>query len=416
MSPPILPVQEIDTSFYADLSVNMELKMTSPPSTAERADSMVVDVDKDADSMAVDSDDNDTDIDDDNDADSMEEDGGDSLSKKTPFKTCDIRGREENAGNSGGRIPMHASLAEVAEDISKMGGRDGYVKALAGNPGYTRDKSRKRSDYDNDGIIYVILNRRNLKVYVGKTDNVDVRFREHLSGNGGARVLQSAIKKYGRKMFVGVILLAGIQDQTELASAEIAAIEHLDCLTTGKRGYNIQLGGEGGKHAPETKAAMSAAAKLRHAAMDLEERAASRAANRAVVSAAMKLWHASATAEKKAAMSAANSAAHKLWHASLDPEKKSAIGAAISASLKGKARSPEAREAMSAGSAKKKSVVITLLETDVEIVCTSLRNAAREMGIGRQTIGNLVNNINKKSTSKGGVYAGQKFTARFRDK
>ena len=137
MFPPILPVQEIDTSFYADLSVNLsrseiermvsaqlhklrelrekllaretrsedfgcskhgnactlssssaptpthtemrrvlaeeeELKMASPRSHAGRADSMVVD-----------SDDNDTDIDDDNDADSMEEDGGDSLSKKS---------------------------------------------------------------------------------------------------------------------------------------------------------------------------------------------------------------------------------------------------------------------------------------------------------------------------------------------
>jgi len=96
----------------------------------------------------------------------------------------------------GGRVPMHASLAEFAA-ISNMGGRDGYVKALAGNPGYTRDKSRKRSDYDNDGIIYVILNRSNLKVYVGQTDNVDVRFREHLGGYGRARVLQSAIAKYG---------------------------------------------------------------------------------------------------------------------------------------------------------------------------------------------------------------------------
>lgn len=241
--PPILPVEEIDTSFNADLSVNIsriqlekivtvqlvklrelrekllgsedsachahaggcshachDEKVVKLSDDTSSEDSTNKTSSEDADSMVVDSDDNDTDIDDndadiddDNDTDSMEVDNDDSLSGRR------ITACKENP-DCGGRVPMHASLAELAESISNMG-RDGYVKALAGNPGYTF-KSRNRSDYDNDGIIYMILNRRNLKVYVGKTDNVDVRFRNHLSGNGGARDLQRAIAKYGPQNFV----------------------------------------------------------------------------------------------------------------------------------------------------------------------------------------------------------------------
>jgi len=367
MFPPILPVREIDASSYDDLSsVNMsrgeeERKMTSPPSTAKCADSMVVGSDNDTDMDDVDSD--------------------DSLSKKKPHDTCDKEGQQTKPcklnPNSGGRVPMHASLAELAESIVNMGGRDGYVKALAENPGYTRDKSRRRyADDDNDGIIYVILNRRNLKMYVGKTDNVDARFGEHFSGRGGTRVLQRAIAKYGPQNFVGMILLAGIQDQTELNSAEIAAIAHLDCLTTGERGYNLQLGGEGGKHAPETKEAMSVAQKERHAVMTAEEKAAMSAKKsaamkeryasltaeeKAAISAVRKEKHASRTSEEKAAISAAQkeryasrtpeekaaiSAAQKLIHASRTPEEKAATSAAMKNTLA--SRTPEEKAAISA--------------------------------------------------------------------
>ena len=458
MFPPILPVEEIDISFNSDDSVKisraqlekmvtvqldelreLRKKLLGSAGGCSQAchDEKVVELSDDScsedassDSMVMD-DDNDTVINDDNDGDSMEVD------------------------NSGGMVPMHASFAEFAA-IFNMGGRDGYVKALAGNPGYTY-KSRQRSDYDNDGIIYMILNRRNLKVYVGKTDNVDVRFREHLSGNGGARVLQRAIAKDGPHNFVCVILLAGIQGQTELASAEIAAIEHLDCLTTGKRGYNIQLGGEGGKHAPETKAAISAARKLWYASRTPDEKAAiiaarkerhasrtpeEKAAISAAFSAAMKLSHASRTAEEKAAtsvaisvarkerhalqtaeekvvLSAKLSAVQKKRHASRTPEEKAATSAALK--LSHASRTPEEKAAISAAisaALKEKyarAVIITLLVTRVEIQCTSLTSAMTEMGVSRQIISKLVNKTTKKSTSKGGQYAGQLFTARYRD-
>jgi hypothetical protein len=73
----------------------------------------------------------------------------------------------------------------------------------------------------------------------------------------------------------------------------------------------------------------------------------------------------------------------------------------------------ETRKKMSA--TLKKCVVITLLEKSVEIVCPSVNDAAKEMGVSRQTIGNLATNKTRKSTCKGGDYAGQLFTVRFRD-
>ena len=242
-----------------------------------------------------------------------------------------------NRATMSAKTPMHASPAELAESIITMG-RNAYVRALAGNPGYTPRKSRKRSAYDNDGVIYLILNRLNLKTYVGQTDNVDERFREHLSGNGGAKVLKCAIAKHGPENFVRMILLAGTQDQTELDSAEIAAIAHLDCLTSGGRGYNLQLGGMGGRHSPETKVAIGAAHKLRHASRTPEDKAA--------ISAALELRRASRTPEEKAAMSAAN----KEWYASRTPTEKAVISAAHK--LRRASRTPEEKAAISAANRK----------------------------------------------------------------
>jgi molybdenum-dependent DNA-binding transcriptional regulator ModE len=65
--------------------------------------------------------------------------------------------------------------------------------------------------------------------------------------------------------------------------------------------------------------------------------------------------------------------------------------------------------------ANKKSVIITLLVTRVEIQCTSITSAATEMGVSYQSISRLVNKRAKKSKGKGGDYSGQFFTARFRD-
>jgi hypothetical protein len=81
-----------------------------------------------------------------------------------------------------------------------------------------------------------------LKVYVGQTNNFDVRMSSHLRGNGGATGLTSAINEHSRENFVSVILLADIEQKKDLDSAEVAVIKYLDCLASGKRGYNISYG------------------------------------------------------------------------------------------------------------------------------------------------------------------------------
>ena len=65
--------------------------------------------------------------------------------------------------------------------------------------------------------------------------------------------------------------------------------------------------------------------------------------------------------------------------------------------------------------ANKKAVIIMLLKTRLEITCTSLTNAGKEMGVIHSTISDLTNKKRKKSTSKDGDHVGQLFTARFRD-
>jgi len=60
-------------------------------------------------------------------------------------------------------------------------------------------------------------------------------------------------------------------------------------------------------------------------------------------------------------------------------------------------------------------VIITLLEADLEVTCTSVRNAAKEVGVCVGTIRQLANKTTKKSKIKCGDYAGQYFTARFLD-
>ena len=57
---------------------------------------------------------------------------------------------------------------------------------------------------------------------------------------GIGTVSSSSLKpQKGCVYFASVILLAGIEQQEKLDSAEITVIKSLDCLAPGKRGYNI---------------------------------------------------------------------------------------------------------------------------------------------------------------------------------
>jgi group I intron endonuclease len=266
-------------------------------------------------------------------------------------------------------------LAELVAKVA-LWGRDAFVAEVLAKKrdDDIPDFSRKYKEGDNDGVIYAIFFLVSGKTYVGQTTNYDARVGKHFSGRGGARSLANDINEHGRESFVPVILLADIQQKEELGWTEIAVIKALDCLVP-ERGYNLHAGGTGGGAASkETKAAISD-------------------------------WHKAKTLSKE----------HRENIGAFRKGKKHSkeTKAAISATKKGNTIfSEEHRLKISASM--KKSVIITL-ETSLEIVCASFKDAAKKMGVSRQMIGKLVNKKRNNSTSKGGDYAGQLFEARYRD-
>ena len=51
-----------------------------------------------------------------------------------------------------------------------------------------------------DGYIYIFTNKINKKVYIGKTTNINRRYKEHINIVGKS-VFHSALKKYGVENF-----------------------------------------------------------------------------------------------------------------------------------------------------------------------------------------------------------------------
>ena len=95
------------------------------------------------------------------------------------------------------------------------------------------------------GLLYVIKNKINAKVYVGITkDTLDRRWTEHTSKArcGKQRyALYNAMRLYGVENF-SIEVLAEYSNWEDLCSAEIAKIAELDSV---KSGYNMTKGGEG---------------------------------------------------------------------------------------------------------------------------------------------------------------------------
>jgi group I intron endonuclease len=194
----------------------------------------------------------------------------------------------------------------------------------------------------------MLTNIVNQKIYVGKTKNFDRRMGGHLGGRGGRKTaIDNAINAYGRDNFMTLVLIAGIQQKEELDLVEIAVIRALKCMAQGNKGYNLHVGGTGGSVSQETRTKISKS--------NLGKRR---------------------TDEEKARMSA--------------------IQKKIVAS-------------------RSRAIVITILETRVEIICLSIVDAAKATGRHCSTILYLANNKTKKSTIKGGGdYNEAFFTVRFR--
>jgi group I intron endonuclease len=109
------------------------------------------------------------------------------------------------------------------------------------------------------GLVYCIENLENGKKYIGQTTRPLVeRFREHC-GNSGTSVspkLKNAIKKYGKDCFcVESVWESNDCTQAELDAKEIQFIDEMRTLHP--NGYNLTLGGSGGRHSYATKKLLS---------------------------------------------------------------------------------------------------------------------------------------------------------------
>ena len=111
------------------------------------------------------------------------------------------------------------------------------------------------------GYIYTITNKTDNKIYVGQTiQDLEKRWKEHLKKGSNCRYLKSAINKYGVDNFV--FKLVCITFDNQLDDMEIQYIEKYNCLAP--NGYNLRLGGNGGRHHAETNQKISESLKLRY--------------------------------------------------------------------------------------------------------------------------------------------------------
>ena len=100
--------------------------------------------------------------------------------------------------------------------------------------------------------IYLITNLLNGKVYVGKTNKPDIRWRNHKKFALGGKAkypndffaVHAALVKYGINNFSFEII--DQFDSEEVAYLSETIIILLSCSNLNKYGYNCNLGGEGG--------------------------------------------------------------------------------------------------------------------------------------------------------------------------
>jgi group I intron endonuclease len=97
-------------------------------------------------------------------------------------------------------------------------------------------------------LIYLVRNRVNGKIYIGKTvKTVERRWKEHCytARNNGRARLSTAIRKYGEDCFEVTTLVSGIESLETLNALEIEYIAKYRS-TEVTVGYNIAHGGDGG--------------------------------------------------------------------------------------------------------------------------------------------------------------------------
>lgn len=113
-----------------------------------------------------------------------------------------------------------------------------------------------------NGAIYIHVNKRNGKCYVGQSIDPAKRWRSKLSAYLNNPHFYRALKKDGWEGFDHLIIFQGECTQEELNALEQRWIMLLNTRDS-RFGYNLKAGGHHGECSQETRAKMSQAAKMR---------------------------------------------------------------------------------------------------------------------------------------------------------
>jgi group I intron endonuclease len=113
-------------------------------------------------------------------------------------------------------------------------------------------------------LIYLILNRVNGKVYIGKwaRNSLLQRWKMHLytSKTGGGCAIGAAIRKYGEDAFSVYLLSSWASSKNDLSEQEKYFIARYRSHNP-EYGYNLTMGGEGGTPTQATRRKMGEARK-----------------------------------------------------------------------------------------------------------------------------------------------------------
>lgn len=123
--------------------------------------------------------------------------------------------------------------------------------------------------------IYKITNTVNGKVYIGKSHNIEERFKQHIEGLNGKRNhnphFQSAWNKYGKSNFkFEIIHPLKKYVEEEISDLEVYYISKYNSTDT-NYGYNFQCGGQGGKLSERHKEIIKQQSQFKNASLTYEE-------------------------------------------------------------------------------------------------------------------------------------------------
>lgn len=108
------------------------------------------------------------------------------------------------------------------------------------------------------GYIYSITNELNGKSYIGKTNDLVRRWKEHCYSRGNTAILDKAFSKYGLEHFIFEIVAQIPFDNIEEMNSVLKQLEvyYISLYDTYHKGYNATIGGDGIScyhHSEETK-------------------------------------------------------------------------------------------------------------------------------------------------------------------